>query len=445
MEQLPSAATLPPPAPPTVATSAPEVTPTPTPTPTPKVELKPGEKGRETFEERISRRVKEAQKAAPANPAEKAAADKAAAEKVSTTPTKSEVEMTDAEFKTAVETETKGFKSEKEGQSWAKLRYENRDYARKIKDMVPVTEKQAIETQLTELKTQLEAAKTAPNADPQQIADLKVEIAKLNKRDQDRESELMVAKVERTDAFQNSVTKPREKVATTVEALAKKYEIPARELLDAIQGAETDSDKLAELTEKMNKFDSSKIDRAISELALIGEKETVLRSQAKEALDKISVKTQAELDAQRAVINDARKSAHAKDWARLKEELKDILTPATGTDEVSQAWNKAQTDSETLGRDLDFNSLKPEVQAEYQNRAALYPLLMGKLQAVQTEAVAAKEAEQAALKRLEKYEKSTPSVVTHRTNDDNPTPDPAAGETDFVKRVDARFRAAGIA
>jgi hypothetical protein len=413
-------------------------------------EIKPGEKGYEKFEDRIARRVKEAEgktaetAAAEKAAAEKAVADKAAADKAAAEKKGPDAELTDDAFKAQVEAEAKGIKDEKAARTWSDLRYSERALKRAQKDMVPTAKLTELETQLTEVRQQLETAKTAPAATPEEITQYKAKIEALEKRDAEREGELMVSKVERTNEFQNAVTKPRQAVEEKMSKLAKKYEISPRDLMAALSdNSDAQSDKLVELTEKMNRFDAAQVDNALRDLLTYSEKEVTLRSNAKEALEKVATKTQDQTNAQVKAAGEARKAAHGANWTALKEQVGDVLTPAEGDTDDVKTWNKAQTDAEVFARDTDFSALKPEVQSQVMQRASVHPLLMGKLQAVEAELKAANDREQAALKRVEQFEKAKPGNDANRHADDA-NADPAKGKTDFVERVSARFAAAGM-
>ncbi|HZT36220.1 MAG TPA: hypothetical protein VFA15_09890, partial [Nitrososphaera sp.] len=371
--------------------------------------------------------------------ADKAAADKAAAEKAAekNKPTVVKDDSDDA-IKKEIEVKTKGMDGAAK-QAWADLRYAERDLRRQMKDMVPSTRLTELQKQLKDTQDALTAAKTAGPAEIQQLRD---ELAAAKKRDEDREQELTATKIERTEAFKKAVTQPREKIEAMAKSLAKKYEISERELLDALNDtSDAQTDRLTELTEKMNRFEVNKIDSAVGELASIREREADLRATSKDVLAKLEATRSTQTDAEKAQAKAAREAAHSKNWDALKEALPDVLTPAEGTDEAVQNWNKAQADAETFAKTADYSSYAPEIQSQLLQRAAVFPLIAGALQSAKDQLAAEKAAHEATKVELGKFLEKKPGAQAESPEDKQ---DPAKGEKDFVKRLSARFAAAGV-
>jgi hypothetical protein len=420
------------------------VTTTPTPaTPTPKSRTRQVKSAVESIGERIEQaKADEAAAKAAGKTIEQYRADKAAAEQAKAEPeTKPAAEkpktgddLSDEAFKAQVESETKGMDPSK-SKSWAELRYEQRALKRAQKDMVPKAEVAKYEAQLNELKQQIEAAKANTPADPTEVTELKAKLAEY-------EADLMVAKVERTDAYKNGVTAVRENVQKTVDKLAAKYEVKPSELMAALHAtASEESDAaLVEIVEKMNRFDAGKVDNLLQEIAKANSTETVLRANAKEALAKIEAKQNGQTQEQVAAAKAAREAAHKKNWQAVAEgELKSVLAPVENAPE----WTQAQQQAQEFASTVDFNALSPEDSAVAAQRLAVYPLVMGTLQLREQQLSETNTKLEEALQRLAKFEENKArggSLV-----EGGPSTDPAKGKTDFVERINARIAEATAA
>ncbi len=397
----------------------------------------------------MSRKIAEAQKGTVAEKAaaDKAAADKAAADKAAADAAaapakpdaaKPDVDATDDQFKATVESEVKGL-DPKQAKAWADLRYSERALRRGQKDLVPAAKLKELQDKLTVA----EAKVTDAPADPAVVAQLKADNEALKKRDVERENELMVAQVERTEAFQIAVTKPIKAAQEQVSKFAKKYELDAGTLMNALTDtSDNQSDLLESAMEKMNSVDKTRYIALVDKIAQANEKGAVLRANAKEALEKVSAKTSVDLEAAQKIASEARKAAHSANWTKLKELIPDVLSPVEGTDDVTVNWTKAQTDAEVFARDTEFGKLKPDVQSQVLQRAAVFPLVMGRVKQLETQVTEAQTAHKAALERLAKFEAAYPNLDASKPSGEDTSK--AKGPVDFVERVSARFREAGL-
>ncbi len=346
----------------------------------------------------------------------------------------------DEAIKKEIETKTRGMDGAAR-KAWADLRYAERDLRRRMKDMVPSAKLTELQKSLAETQAALEAAK-ANSADPVELNKLREELAAAKKRDEERELELMATRVERSETFQKEVTRPREKIYQMAKSLAKKYELSERELIDALNDtSEAQTDRLTELTERMNRFEIAKIDAAVSDLIAINEKEAELRQKSKELLSSLEAAKTNQTAEEIAKIKAAREAAHAKNWQALKEALPEILTPVEGDDETVKNWNKAQQDAETFAKTADFNTYAPEIQSQLLQRAAVFPLMAGMLQSFKSQLESERAAHEATKIELSKFLEKRPGGASD--HDDNVTTGDE-GEVDFVKRVETAIRKAGL-
>lgn len=355
--------------------------------------------------------------------ADKVAADKAEAEKAAKAGTKVEIkEQTDAEIEAEVAAKTKGMDGAHR-EAFKDKSYKVRELQRQLKAAVPKTEVDALQTKITEMQVQLDAAKTATPADPVEVEALKKQVA-------DYEQEFSVIKVEKTKPFQDAVTKPREAIEEQARKFAKKYELDADKIVAALKDtSDKQSDLLIDALEGMNEIDKRKMIVAADKMVEISEKETTLRANAKEALAKIGEKAAGQTEAEKAAAKQARETAHVSNWSALKEALPDVLKTFEGDDDATKTWNATVTGAETFSKDADFESMKPEVQSQVLQRAAVYPLIVGMMKSVEAQLAASKTAHEADLAELTKFRSKVPGGEG-TPKDGNPTKvDVREGET----------------
>ncbi len=354
-------------------------------------------------------------------------------------------EETDAEIEAEIAGKTKDMPAEAKA-AFSKLRYEMRDINRKLKSTEPQAAKAAeLETQLTETKSALEALQAKGVADPEEVARLKTELEAAQKRDIEREQELAAVKVESTDAFNKAITVPTKKIEDFVKTLATKYELSEASLIASLKDTSANqSDKLLEASEKMNDIEKARFYQAAVDLQKLGEDADVMRAQAKDALALINAKSTQEAEAKAKASRQVFEAAHSTNWDKMKTLLPDVLTPVTGTDEISVAWNKAQVDAEKFAKSTDYNALPVETRSELLQRAAVFPLIAGALKSLEDQLAAEKTAHNADLQKLEGFLKAAPGS-SPRTPAEPGSPAPGTKEpTDFVARINKRMAEAGF-
>lgn len=340
----------------------------------------------------------------------------------------------DDAIKAEIEVKTKDMTGAQK-QAFADLRYEQRDMRRELKDLSPKVAKAAA------LELEIAALKKTPGSSVE-VEELKAKLEKATARDAEREQELMAAKVERTDAYQNAVTKPMASIKSLVARLAKKYEgVSEQALTNALHDtSDKQSDLLIAAVDGMNDIEKQQVYQAALKVTDINEKAEVLHSQATEAMAKIDAKKTGETEAQKQAATKARNDAHAGNWKALQEAIPSILTPMEGDAADVVVWNEAQTNAEVFARDTDFAAQEPKVQSELMQRAAVYPLLIGAVESFETQLKEEKAAHVADLAELNKFRAKVPGAASDRSVE---VEDPARGKKGFVERVSERFAAAG--
>lgn len=348
-----------------------------------------------------------------------------------------EPDDTDEGIKAEIETKTKGMDGAAR-QAWADLRYEQRENRRALKDMVPKTSVIDLEAQLVQVRQELATAKTAS---PQNVD--ATELESLREQLKQRDSDLMVAKVEKTEAFANAVTKPLAKVDEKVQKLAKKYDLSAVELNAALTDtSDAQSDLIESAIEKMNTLDRQNFLSLVGDVNKANESATVLRSQAAEALKTLASKTATQTDQQVAEQKLAREAAHETNWKALVESMPDVLTPFEGDEPDVLVWNEGIKKADLDAKTADFGALKPEVQSQVLQRAAVFPLMAGTIQSLKEQLADSTAAHEATKIELGKFTEKKPGGESQREGGAAETT--KTGPKDSVKNANDKFARAGF-
>lgn len=336
----------------------------------------------------------------------------------------------DDALKRELETSTQGL-DPKAKAGFTKLRYENRDLSRKLKESeAAIAEAAELKKQLAELQAQ--AGKTAPAASSEELTKLKADLEAANARLNEKEQELLVGRLEATDEFKLAVTAPLNGVKSAVTKLAAKYKdkgLNEKALLEAVldTGNENQGDTLAEMGAVMNQFDMSVLVRQVEAVRDIQGKEATLRANSAAALERINSRTQQETVAQREARVAAFKDAAGKSWDEMAK-VAPVISPAEGEDEVTKNWNGALAQARQFAEQTDFTTLDAPTQAGVLHRAAVHGLLVGTVNALQQELATAYD-------KLSKYEASKPGAETTTSTT---KVDPHKGK-DWADRVSARI------
>jgi hypothetical protein len=338
----------------------------------------------------------------------------------------------DAAIQAEVEVKMKGQPGEVKA-AFAEARYAERALRRELNKAKPQLEKVTqLETELAEAKKNLESATNSP-----EVQTLKERAEQLTKDVAERDARLAAYDVTTTPDFQREVTDRRSSVNSTLTALATKHEISPAELIAAVNDtSDAQSDKLATLTEGMNRFEIAKVDNAIGEILKANQNETTLKANAQEALKKIRERDAAVTQTNTQSKVAERKAAHTENWKTLATVIPEVLTPVEGTDEVSTNWNKAQVEAKLFAEITDFDSMDAVAQNDVIQRAAVFPLLAGALKSMQKQLDARVAAHEADLVELGKFRAAVPGPANPR----EPGSPAAKNEpTDWAERVSKKL------
>jgi len=291
----------------------------------------------------------------------------------------------DAAAKADIERETKNMPAAQKA-AFTKLRYKLRDVQRQAKAAAAAAP----------------AATTDPAAPEVVVAEvtrLKAELDAKTAKLGEFEKEVYATRLELTDEFRNAVIAPRERVASEISGIAKRYEgVDQDAVVAAVQTG--DPDRVSRVTADMNEFDRHTFYGLVREYHAIGSKEAALRADSKNALERISTerrtKTEAQVAAEKADWDKSLGSA----WEGLVETFP-VLEPVEGDPD----WNAKLDTVKSFATADRFSKLTVKERAETLHRAAAFPVLVGELEASLEELKAAQD-------KLAKYEAASPGVST---------------------------------
>ena len=397
-------------------TPEPTPTPTPTPDPTPIPEPKKGSRVKE-----IAAKLADAAQGKKPEPTPEPAKD---------------IPSGDPELDKEIGEVTKDL-SPAQRKAFAHKTYELRDMKRKLADAeAKGKDTEALQAKVTDLETKLAAVPTQ-GADPKEIETLKQQLDESAKRQAELTKELEFTAIERSPEFQNAIVKPKKAIEERIRELAKKHDIPERQLLNAVYGsAEDQSDAAAALSEpeKILFFNSA------LKLSELDDRAETLRQNSAEANAQLAAKRDSETKAQTEARKTAFTEAHDKGWKALQKDVP-ILNPAEGDDDVTKNWNDHIAKAQKWSGSVDFVALDAENQASVLHRASVFPMLVGALQSKDTllADMAKKTAELE--EELKKFRANKPS------GEPTPTGDPEKPQLkgSMAQRIGARVGQLGAA
>jgi len=205
----------------------------------------------------------------------------------------------------------------------------------------------------TQLATEAQARATA-EARIKELEALNGQSEEITKKLADYELELSISRLEATEPYQRSVTEPLAEIATIADTIAKKYEIDASKLLDAIAIADTaeQDEAFDELLSGVGERDKLKIYAQAERLPKIMAERARLHEDRDSALAELEAR-KSDADAAAAVENaKARKAAVELVESRVVSKLPFLKTDSF---DVAAAVSKVV--------DADFDALDVTTKA----------------------------------------------------------------------------------
>jgi len=210
------------------------------------------------------------------------------------------------------------------------------------------------------------------------------EIANLRKRSTEQESELSISRVEATKEYKDAVTVPIGQVVDAAKALAKRYNLPERDVVSALQ--ETDADKQSELLQglaaTLGTRDQSRLFRMGDDMLMLNGRKDLIIGNAAETLKRIELKRTEQIAAFETGSKAEQAAAYDGVWNNLKTQSDFFNVDAEGVDPDHKA---AITEAVKIARGLHFETLAPQQKAFAAYAGAHFPYLMKVIGALQTE------------------------------------------------------------
>ncbi len=279
------------------------------------------------------------------------------------------------------------------------------------------------------LRTELKVIKTDLNTKAQALAAAEAKIKEfeansgvseeVQKKLEQYELELSVSRLEATEAYKNSVTKPLAAIAGEAETLAAKYSIDVDKLLDAISLTDTEKqdEAFADLLDGVNDRDRLKVYSLSEKLPAIFEQRTKLHDNSAEALKELEATKQSQSEAELLIKSKERAAAVDLVATRVAKALPFLSTSGKFDLEVVKS-----------GSDTDYDTQDITTKAYNAYAGKLVPQLAKAYLGIM------KEVEELT-NELDKHRKADPSFKDGK----QPTGVKVDDKDDFVSSVEKRW------
>jgi len=264
-------------------------------------------------------------------------------------------------------------------------------------------ERDAIKTEFEALKKQVEeSSKNAP-----ELEALKRERDDLRKQLQDYEGEMAVYRVESTKRYKDAIAAPLAAVQSTVDDLAKRYEVSPDTLMRALQqpDAAKRADELEDITSDFKRVDQLEIVQAAKEYHRLQKEAAAMREDAGKRLEEITREEDAQNEQMAAqTIHDYRNSV-AEEAGKLQQHIPYIRF-VDGQDK----WNEHVKQIVRNVESTNVNELPVEDVAKARLAEAFLPEILSVAKHYETQNKALHERADKAEKQLAAYVKSAPGA-----------------------------------
>lgn len=266
-----------------------------------------------------------------------------------------------------------------------------------------VQERDAVKQEMATLKKQLEkAGKSAP-----ELEAIKRERDDLRKQLQDYEGEMAVHRVESTKHYKEAIGAPLAAIQTSVDELAKRYEVPSDTLLRAIQepDAAKRADALEEATADFKRVDQLEVIQAAKDYHRLQKEATAMRTDASKRLEEIQREETANNEqAATRTIEDFR-SAVTEEANKFQQHI-----PYVRFVDGQDKWNDHVKEIIRTVEATNVNELPVEDVAKARLAEAFLPEILGVAKHYENQNKTLLDRVQKAEKQLADYVKSAPGA-----------------------------------
>lgn len=230
--------------------------------------------------------------------------------------------------------------------------------------------------------------------------ELRKDNAALKKNIEDYESEISVVRVEKTAKFKSEVTAPQARISALMAEISKRYDIPEKTLMEAIQepDAAKRSDLVTEAIADLKLPDQHKVVQAEERWQELQEKAAGFRTDAAKQLEEIDREAKGNEEAMRVGVKKDYDSAFQSEWDKAL-----TLTPKVKKVDGAEGWNKHLDSIAQEGVSLDPNDVPVEMLAKLKASELLLPKVIESLNHLDTENKRLKEELAAEKKRNTEY------------------------------------------
>jgi hypothetical protein len=284
-------------------------------------------------------------------------------------PTPEPDKVPDAPASELEDEDLKGFKmGKKEQEAFTHRNQKIREQKRLIKELeVKAAEADALRSEATKAKADLDAAKANPETTTRELADLRSKYEEAQK-------ELSVSRIEATDLYKREVSGPKKAVEETIEQIATDNEIAVRDIYAALN-AKTSKERakaLSDIGASLTDFEKSKLFQSAEALAAIEARADQFRSEAKTRLEAIEVERKALTDKTSSISTEEWHKAADSAWAQLTEEA-----PFFKEEDGNAKWNEGVTGIREFVKNTNFSKdFDTPTQAVAMARVAAFPTLL---------------------------------------------------------------------
>lgn len=292
--------------------------------------------------------------------------------------------------------------------------------------------------ELSELRKQFDELGKQTNRDaelPKQLEASKVELSAMREQLAALEQELSVAAVDRSKDFQAKVAQPKAQIQSQVEAIAKKYDLPIKKVMAAMEEpVDVRTDALDEIATEMRDGDKQVLNLLGMEMDKITRTANELREKAKTSREHMLSDQQSQSEQQQ---HEARRHAVkvAEQVWKESSQKHSFLAGKTG-DEAWDQWVSEQrgsfesldvSDPAKLGEVLARSAQVPPLEKALDHYRGLYEQVQADNDALE--------------QRLARYEKAQPGIGGHAgeapsaSQDDGRTPGQRIMSSVLARRV----------
>lgn len=266
-----------------------------------------------------------------------------------------------------------------------------------------------------------EAKLTESQKTPPELESLKKELEATKARLAENEGEIYISRVESSAPYKQKITAPLAEISTSMQEVAKRYDIPESGLMEAIREPDRAkrAEKISEAIVDFNELDRDDVKQAAREYHRLNKEAEEMRKDAGTKLSEIERQTKEDGEKQSAQTAQSYRRAAQSEWSKLQETI-----PTIRRTKEDSGWNKYL---DSIGNEIeafDVNDVPVEEVAKMLSASKVLPELVKSVDHLQTQLKTEREAKAALEKKLAAYIKSAPGAGGGHNGHESPNPNP---------------------